>query len=190
MLLFGKYLLAAAAGIGLGLLLTVLTLQSGFRFGAVTAGPWTAFPRAGGPDPYARAALAHSGELPLGASEGLSFAADSDSAGRTLDPRCDYVVSGRVPQGRLWTLTVMSPDGRLVDNPSRREGFTSRELLRDEAGGFAIALSRRARTGDWLPLAENGAFILALRLYESEFSAAALSFEAISLPQIARGACL
>lgn len=186
-----RYLLVTVAGTALGLAAAALALNRGLGFGGVTAGPWTAWPKAGGgADPYMRAMLAHSGEIPLGASEGLSFVARTDSAGRPLDPTCDYAVSGQTPQARYWTLSVSSPDGLLFANPSERSGFTSTELLRDASGAFLITLSRRARPGNWLPLAEHDPFILSLRLYESEFSAATLAFEATNLPRIERGACV
>ncbi|PNG26545.1 DUF1214 domain-containing protein [Methylocella silvestris] len=191
MILIGKFILAALVGALIGLGLTSAALQNDFGFGAVTAGPWTAWPRNGGRgvDPYARAMLAKSGEIPLGSSEGLSFIARADSGGRRLEPGCDYIVSGPTPQARYWTLTVMTPQGKLLANPSGRSGFTSSEILRAADGSFAIALSRRARPGNWIPLAENDPFILDLRLYESEFSTSMLAFDAANLPTIAREVC-
>ncbi len=191
--LIGKFLLAGAAGLIIGLGLTFAALENGFGFGfdAVKAGPWTAWPKTGtgDPDPYTRAKLAHSGEIPLGASEGISFVAEGDSAGRRFDAGCDYKVSGQTPQARYWTLTVMTPEGQLETNPAGRNGFTSREILRVADGGFVIALSRHARPGNWLPLGAGETFILVLRLYETEFSALTLAFDAASLPAIERGAC-
>ncbi len=188
--LFGKFVLVGIAGILLGLCVTFAAMQSGFGFGAVRAGPWLAWPKNGAAnsDPYARAGLAYSGEIPLGASEGVAFVASRDSAGRPFDPNCDYSVGGETPQARYWTLTVMTPSGRLVDNPAERNGFTSSEILRSADGGFSIALSHNARPGNWLPLG-SASFILVLRLYETEFSAATEAFDASTLPNIARGAC-
>jgi hypothetical protein len=193
--LFGKFLLAGALGILLGLSLTFAALENGFGFGfglgAVKAGPWSAWPKteSGDLDPYARAMLAHSGEIPLGASEGVAFIAEGDSAGHRFEAACDYKVSGRTPQARYWTLTVMTPTGRLDANPAERNGFTSSEILRVADGGFAIFLSRHARPGNWLPLGNGETFILALRLYETDFSAATLALDATNLPTIERGAC-
>ncbi|WP_374307735.1 DUF1214 domain-containing protein [Methylocella sp.] len=191
MLLLGKYLLVLVAGLCLGLAATALTLQTGFGFGATRAGPWVAFARRDGAglDPYARATFAHTGEIPLGATEGLSFLAHADSDGGRLDARCDYIVSGRTPAARRWTLSALSPEGRLLPNAAERYGFTSSELLRDARGGFRIVLSRHARPGNWTPLPQAGPFALMLRLYESEFSASSLAFDAQSLPTITRGDC-
>ncbi len=189
--LIGKFLLVGVVGVLIGLGVTFAALRGGVGFGAVNAGPWTAWPRAGDAniDPYLRAQLTRSGEIPLGASEGVSFVAQKDSAGGKLDGTCDYSVSGQTPQARYWTLTAMTPRGRLFANPAGRNGFTSSELLRAADGGFSIALSHNARPGNWLPLAYGKDFILVLRLYETEFSAGALAFEPANLPVIVRGYC-
>ncbi len=189
--LIGKFLLAGLAGLLIGLGVTFAALRNGVGFGAVKAGPWTAWPKAGGDaiDPYLRARLTRSGEIPLGASEGVGFIAQNDSAGARLDGACDYTVSGQTPQARYWTLTVMTPEGRLIVNPAGRNGFTSSEILRSADGGFAIALSHNARPGNWLPLTYRKDFVLALRLYETEFSAGALAFDPANLPVIVKGFC-
>jgi hypothetical protein len=66
-LLFGAMLaLAVAAAVGLGT--TWIALTRGTAYGGVTIGAWTAWPRSGtaGIDPYARAMVARTGELPVG----------------------------------------------------------------------------------------------------------------------------
>ncbi len=168
--ILGKFLLVACVGAFLGLSVTYLAIERGAGFNAVAAGPWVAYPKTGTDtvDPYARAMLAHSGEMPLGASEGLSFVARADSAGAAFDPACDYRFSGATPPARYWTLTLLSPEGFLVANKAQRNGFTSAEILRAADGGFAIAIARRARPGNWLPNGEAGKFILVLRLYDTE----------------------
>ena len=64
-LLFGTvFALAIAAAIGLGA--TWVALTRGTAYGGVTIGAWTAWPKNGTPgiDPYARAMVARTGELP------------------------------------------------------------------------------------------------------------------------------
>ncbi len=46
--LIGKFLLAGLAGLLIGLGVTFAALRNGVGFGAVKAGPWTAWPKAGG----------------------------------------------------------------------------------------------------------------------------------------------
>ena len=83
-------------GVALGLALTWAAVERGYGFGAVKAGPWTAWPRTGSPDadPYARAVLSRSAEIPLALAEGLTFTATSDSGGVPLDGACRYTLSG------------------------------------------------------------------------------------------------
>lgn len=185
-----KFLSAIAAGALLGLFAMQLALDRSVGLTGVKAGPWIGWPKNGAMniDPYARAALARSGELPLGSAEGLSLVAETDSSDRPLTSACDYRLSGPMPRAAYWTLTLLSPSGRLVANPAQRHGFVSSEILRSADGGFEIAISRRARAGNWLPAGE-GPFVLLLRLYDAELSASATEFEADDLPALIRGDC-
>jgi hypothetical protein len=189
-----KITATALAGAALGLAATQFMVSRGLSFDRAMAGPWRAMPQvpATGGDPYARAVIARSGQAPLGAAEGLAFTADVDSDGGKLDAACDYRVSGTVPAARFWTLTVTDADGRLVASAARpvtRAGLTSGEILRDGQGGFEIALAREARAGNWLPLAQSGAFMLALRLYDSPHSLRAGALEGAEMPIIVAEHC-
>ena len=119
LLLGSLFAFAAAALIGLGA--TWLVLNEGVAYGGITIGAWTAWPKNGTPgiDPYARAMVARSGELPVGSGDGVSFYARADDAARPLDGRCDVVLSGTTPQARFWTLTLYDPEGKLVANSVR-----------------------------------------------------------------------
>ncbi|MDJ1159042.1 DUF1214 domain-containing protein [Chelatococcus sp. SYSU_G07232] len=160
-------------------------------FGAAVSGPWTAWPRLGARDidPYARAVLARTADLPLGPGEGLTFSARTDDAGRPLEAGCAYRLAGPVPAARAWTLTLYDEAGRLVDNPARRHGFTSAEVLRDGAGTATLVLSRSVQSGNWLPLPQQGRFTLVLRLYDTPASASAAALDARAMPSIERTAC-
>jgi hypothetical protein len=190
-LFFIKLIAVVLGGVALGLGGTFLMLERGGAFSAVEAGPWVASPRNGSldVDPYARAMLAYSGELPLGAAEGISFLAHNDSMGAPLNAHCDYILSGQVPKARYWTVTLVSPEGFPFANPARRYGFTSAEILRAPGGDFEIALSRRARPGNWLPIEDASKFMLMLRLYDPDLNIATLSLDAASLPAITRKNC-
>jgi hypothetical protein len=189
--IFVKFFLVACVGVLLGLGVTFFVIEKGAGFSAVSAGPWVAFPKNGTAniDPYARAMLAHSREMPLGASEGLSFVARGDSAGGVFDPACDYRLTGRTPPARYWTLSLMSPSGFLIANKALRNGFTSAEILRAADGGFAVTISRQARPGNWLPIGEEKKFILVLRLYDADLSAAAIGLDESKLPRLVKVAC-
>jgi hypothetical protein len=190
-MILGRFLSAGCIGVLLGLFVTFVVVERGKGFGAITAGPWTGWPRNGtsDTDPYTRAILAYSGEMSLSESEGMSFVAHGDGNGAEFDPACDYVMKGEIPAARYWTLTLLSPAGAPIANPAGRQGFTSSEVLRASGGQFEITLSRRARPGNWLPIGGTSKFILVLRLYDSELGAPATALDAARMPGLLKSRC-
>jgi hypothetical protein len=179
------FVLTIAALVGLGT--TWLALTRGTAFGAVSVGAWTAWPKSGtrDVDPYARATIARSGELPIGSGDGVAFVARADDKGRPFDGRCDVMVSGTTPQARFWTLTLYDPQGRLIGNAVDRQGFTSQEIVRHADGSFDIVVAPRARTGNWLPTNGVDSYILVLRLYDSPVGVATRAAREVPMPTIA-----
>jgi hypothetical protein len=189
-LLFGLLLtFAVAATVGLGT--TWLTVTRGVAFGAVTLGAWTAYPKTGTSeiDPYARATVARNGVLPLGSGDGVAFVARHDETGQALDGRCEVMVAGTTPSARFWTLALYDPDGRLVANGVGRYGFTSQEILRKADGSFDIAVSPRARPGNWLPTGGVERYVLVLRLYDTPVGVATRAGRETSMPLVTRRQC-
>jgi len=189
-LLFGScftFLIAAAVGLGA----TWLTLTRGVAFGALTIGAWTAWPKSGSVDidPYARAIIARSGELPTGTGDGVAFHAHTDDAGDNFDGRCTFTISGLTPAARYWTVTLYDPEGRLVANTIDRHGFTSEEIVRDVDGRFEITAAPLARPGNWLPTGGIEKFILVWRLYDTPLGVATRTTKAGPMPAIARKGC-
>jgi hypothetical protein len=189
LLLGSLFALAAAALIGLGA--TWLALNEGVAYGGITIGAWTAWPKSGTPgiDPYARAMVARSGELPVGSGDGITFYARTDDATRPLDGRCDVTLSGTTPQARFWTLTLYDPEGKLVANSVQRHGFTSQELIRSASGMFGITIGPRARPGNWLPTGGVERYVLALRLYDTPVGLATRSGPDTPMPSISQKGC-
>jgi len=181
--------MAIATVVGLGL--TWNTATRGVEIGTLTIGPWTARPRIGTSeiDPYARAAVARSGELPIGAGDGITFRADADTAGKKLDGRCDVIVSGVTPPARFWTLTVYDTKGKLVANTLNRYGFTSQEVVRASDGSFTVRIAPRARAGNWLPTGGISRYQLLLRLYDTPVGVATRSQKDAPLPSITMAGC-
>ncbi len=189
-LFFGScFTLMLAAVIGLGA--TWLTLTRGVAFGSLTIGAWTASPKSGSVDidPYARASIARSGELPIGTGDGVAFYAHADDAGNAFDGRCTFVISGMTPAARYWTLTLYDREGRLVANTIDRHGFTSAEIVRDANGRFAINVGPRARPGNWLPSRGIEQFVLVWRLYDTPIGVASLTTKEGPMPAIVRKGC-
>jgi hypothetical protein len=180
---------AVAASVGLGT--TLYALQGGTPFGAFSVGAWTAWPRTGTPDidPYARALIARSGELPMGAGDGIAFVATRDDDGATLDGRCDVTISGITPQARFWTLTLYDPEGRLVGNSLKRHGFSSQEVVRTSHGAIDISIAPRARAGNWLPSGGVERYMLVMRFYDSPIGVASRTGRETPMPSVKVRSC-
>ncbi len=184
LLLGSLFALAVAAMVGLGA--TWLALTRGTAFGAVAIGAWTAWPKSGTRevDPYARAAIARSGELPVGSGDGVAFVARTDDDARPLDGRCDVRISGITPQARFWTLTLYDPQGHLIGNAIERQGFTSQEIVRNADGSFDIVVAPRTRAGNWLPTSGVDSYMLVLRLYDSPVGVATRAAREAPMPSV------
>lgn len=183
------FALLVAAAVGLGL--TYFALTRGAAFGALTIGSWTAWPKTGtaDADPYARAAIARTGRLPVALGDGVSFTAQSDDDDKPLDGRCDVVLFGVTPAARFWTLTLYNPEGELVANSVERFGFTSQEVVRRADGSFEIIVSPRANPGNWLPTGGIERYSLVLRLYDTAVGVATKAGREVPMPSIETRSC-
>jgi len=189
LIFFTLLALVIAAGIGVGA--TWMTATRGTDLGTLTIGAWTARPQNGTADidPYARASIARSGELPIGTGDGVAFTATTDDNNRPLDGKCDVVVSGVTPAARFWTLTLYDPKGYLVANSLQRYGFTSQEIVRGSDGAFEVRVAARSRSGNWLPTGGIDRYILTLRLYDTPVGVATRSQREAPMPSIATVGC-
>ena len=183
------FALAVAAAVGLGT--TYLTLTRGAAFGALTIGSWTAWPKTGtvDADPYARATIARTGQLPVALGDGVSFTAQTDDSGKLLDGRCDIVLSGVTPAARFWTLTLYNTEGGLVANSVDRYGFSSQEIVRHADGSFEIVVAPRANSGNWLPTGGVERYALVLRFYDTAVGVSTKAGRELPMPAITSGGC-
>ena len=181
----------ALVGLALGLVVTRGAISERLPIAVDTIGPWRVEARAGDADadPYTRARVERSGEIPLGVGEGLRMTTRADSDGRRLDPRCAYKVGPKMPAARFWTLEVTDWAGFPIDNPADRYALRSTEILRAPDGSFTIWVSPRAHAGNGLPVGDAGKFALTLRLYDPALSGAAVGFENATAPEVVKGRC-
>ena len=187
-LLIAFILVTAIAG-GAASVWYALGSQEGI--GAVTIGPWTAFPDLGTTqaDPYSRARIARDGVLSLGAAEGLAFVAQRDLEGAALDRNCTYVVEGVLPPARFWTLYAAEASQAVIRTEHRRPpALHSLEALRRPDNSVSIAVSRHAAPGNWIAVSGSGAMNLVLTLYDTP-AASSSGIADIALPEIRRTAC-
>ena len=186
-----KLIIAALVGLGLGLWSAAASLNNGGFFDVTRIGVWRVSPRAGTPeaDPYTRASLERSGEIPLALGEGLQFIARSDDQGSALSAACVYQVGVKTPPARYWTLSAVDRKGFPIENPAERYGFRSSEILREANGDFHIAVAATVQPGNWLPVGGEGSFQLVLRLYDSPVSATAGGIDKAAMPGVRRESC-
>ena len=189
LILLSLLALMIATAVGLGA--TWMTATRGTDLNTLTIGAWTARPRTGTAeiDPYARATIARSGELPIGTGDGVTFSATTDDKKKPLDGRCDVIVSGVTPAARFWTLTLYDTKGHLVANTLQRYGFTSEEIVRRSDGSFEVRLASRARAGNWLPTAGIERYVLMLRLYDTPVGVATRTQRDAPMPSVATAGC-
>ncbi len=182
--------IALIIAVALGVSTAWYAVERGFLFGAVTAGAWTAWPTAGAAnaDPYSLATLARTGEVPLGSGEGITFTANTDTAGEPLSGDCTYDVTGQTPPARLWTLTAYDDAGRLMVNAAHRPSFHSREIVRRPDGSFVITVSPDVSSGNWLPVGRSEHFRLVLRLYDTPLTTSSRNAD-LSVPRIVKDGC-
>lgn len=182
---------AGAAGLALGLAASGAILAGSAPFSEVSIGPWRVAVKAGSldADPYTRAALERSGQIPLALGEGLQLVARVDSDRRPLDRRCLYRVGSRTPAARYWSLSLVDGNGFPVENAAGRYGFRSSEILRQSDGGFAVYVSELAHSGNWLPIGHVQDFALVLRLYDTPLAASAGGIDKTTAPTIVNEGC-
>lgn len=183
-------LIAVVVAVVVGVSSAWYAVESGHVFGAVHVGGWTAWPDEGSPDadPYSLAMLARTGEVPLGAGEGLSFTAVTDNADNPLSGKCSYEIAGQTPAARLWTLSAYDAGGHLMANIAHRPGFHSREIVREDNGDFVIRASSAVSPGNWLPIDGAVNFKLVLRLYDTPLTTGS-QLASLSMPEIRKLVC-
>jgi hypothetical protein len=189
LLLGTLFALVVAAAVGLGA--TYLALTRGAAFGALSIGSWIAWPKTGtaDADPYARATIARTGQLPVALGDGVSFTAQADDKGKLLDGRCEVALSGVTPASRFWTLTLYNTDGELVANSVNRYGFSSQEIVRNADGSFEIVIAPRANPGNWLPTGGIERYALVLRLYDTAVGVSTKAGREVPMPAITSRNC-
>lgn len=161
-----RFILVTLAGILLGLA-SAWWAVGNLHFGSrQTIGQWTLLDDGAKANPYEAARTAQRGGGGLGPSEGIELVTEIDADNKPLNAACSYLVSGSLPQGMLWTLTVSDHDGRVPDNPAHRFGFTSLDSLAfGPTRQVRISIGHDVRPGDFVATTGLSSLRLTLRLY-------------------------
>lgn len=187
--------LAGWAALVLGALATgVIATKPLMKFmverSSIHAGPWGTLAATGSADAnfYERSVVAVIGIYALSHQETVYYTAFTDSDGRTLDGRCDYVLAGRPLPARWWSFTMYGDDSYLVPNTARIFSRHASNLEFEPDGSYRIAVSAQSQPRNWLPAPAGGAFSVTARLYNPATSVVERPAE-VPMPRIERGAC-
>ncbi len=184
-----KILGVLVAGIVLGLAATWATVIRGGWGGDVTDGPWKTSLTAGSSEGgmYQRASVAVHGLLALNRSETIYYTANTDSAGERLSGACRYVVTGRDPPTRWWSITAYGADDYLIANPAGRYSVSKNSVMRAADGTFRVRVAQGGSGANWIPPG-SGPFSLSIRLYNPDAKVAADPAH-VALPVITKEGC-
>lgn len=185
---WARYLVMAVVGVVVGLGLAIWSIRAGAMGGDVRTGPWTSGTDLGTADQSARtrAAVALRGLLALPAREARYYNAAVDDAGRPLEGRCQYRVTGGMLPARWWSLTLYDGDGYLAGDGPWSVGNAA--IAPAEQGRWTILIAPTRQPGHWLPTAGLDRFELTLRTYLPA-NAGRTSPARDQLPSIRREAC-
>jgi hypothetical protein len=189
-----RSVVALFAGVGLSLALGLwsawLAVRSPAPIDAISIGPWQAWPNAGTAevDPYSRARLARTGEVPLGSGEGLMLLARTDDRGVPLAASCDYLIAGQTPPARLWTLSVEDEEGQVLRVRGGVSAIGSDMLLRGSDGSFEISLAASPKAGNWIAIGGALRFRVVMRLYDTT-ARMVTALTTLAMPRISREGC-
>ena len=182
--------LALATVVGLGA--TWMTATRGTDLGTLTIGAWTARPKTGTADvdPYSRASIARSGELPIGTGDGVAFSATTrrqeEAARRPLRRRGQRRDAGgavldadavRHARDIWWPIRCSA-----TASPARKSSAAPTARSRS-------AIASRSRAGNWLPTGGIERYALMLRLYDTPVGVATRTQRDAPMPSITTVGC-
>ena len=164
---WARYTICGALGVAIGAGAAVWSVRAGAWGSSLRIGSWTTGRDYGTAEASARtrAVVALRGLLALPAREARYYNAAVDEAGRPLDGRCRYRVTGTDPGGAWWSLTLYDADGYLVANQAGIYSVGSAAVSVAERDGWTVAVAPTPQPGRWLPSGGGEHFELTLRVY-------------------------
>lgn len=183
-----RIVIGVVGGIALGGAAAFQGIRAGASAATTMAGPWSTWSALGSADGSmrTRAVVAVRGLLALPSSEARYYTADVDDAGRPLEGRCRYRVTGGTMATAWWTLTLYDTKSYLAGRGPY--SVASGALPAAEQRAWTIRVSPDRQAGLWLPTAGLSRFDLTLRTYvPANGGTAGLSRE--ELPRIVRESC-
>lgn len=179
-------------GVVIGLGVTSISISTGSGLAAKRLGGWKSWKSAGhqNADPYTRAYVAKTGQLPLPPQIAQSYFALYDNAHRRLHTSCTYLIESPAVEAKWWTLALYDLNGQIIKNDLNRYSFNAASTMVRFNGGFRIFLSQTPQGENWLPMGNHGQFVLVYRLYRKQLTDEQVTKEDdVPLPLIKRVSC-
>lgn len=106
------------------------------------------------------------GPYALTKKEVIYLSTGTDSEGNALDPKSDYVISGKKLDAKYWSITAYDENGFLIKNPINKYSYNL-ETVKYEADStsYKINLSATEKKENWLPINDVKKTSLIIRLY-------------------------
>lgn len=106
------------------------------------------------------------GPYALTKKEVIYLSTSTDSEGNELDPKSDYVISGKKLNAKYWSITAYDESGFLIKNPINTYSYNL-ETVKYEADStsYKINLSGSEKKENWLPINNVKKATLIIRLY-------------------------
>lgn len=106
------------------------------------------------------------GPYALTKKEVIYLSTNTDSEGNTLDPKSDYVISGKKLDAKYWSITAYDESGFLIKNPINKYSYNLEDVKYEaDSTSYKINLSGSEKKENWLPINNVKSTSLIIRLY-------------------------
>jgi hypothetical protein len=161
----GLILLAIVLGSGIG----IYNISSGKSDSQRTIGNWKTVDKdkdLNTADLLTIAQVAVYGPYALTKKEVIYLSTSTDSEGNELDPKADYVITGKKLDAKYWSITVYDENGFLIKNPINKYSYNLEDVkYQADSTSYKINLSATEKTENWLPINNVKKTSLIIRLY-------------------------
>ncbi|PXY46153.1 DUF1214 domain-containing protein [Flavobacterium hydrophilum] len=161
----GLILLAIVLGSGIG----IYNIASGKSDSQRTIGNWKTVDKdkdLNTADLLTIAQVAVYGPYALTKKEVIYLSTSTDSEGNELDPKADYVITGKKLDVKYWSITAYDENGFLIKNPINKYSYNLEDVkYQADSTSYKINLSGTEKTENWLPISNVKKTSLIIRLY-------------------------
>jgi hypothetical protein len=112
------------------------------------------------------AQIAVYGPYALTKKEVIYLSTSTDSEGNALDPKSNYVISGKKLDAKYWSITAYDESGFLIKNPVNKYSYNLENVKYEaDSTSYKINLSGSEKKENWLPINDVKKATLIIRLY-------------------------